>query len=98
MSYVNRGFPDDDLLDMVADLERENAALRREAEIVDAQFDAVLKERDIARADAERYRWLRTGGAVHIYQGSIDVFVTPDEFDAAIDALRKPSSPACASP
>ena len=51
-------------------------------------------ERDALKADAERYRWLRSEDsefpAAELSDGSGYRFFCGDELDAAIDAARKP--------
>ena len=47
-------------------------------------------ERELAaeKADAERYRWLRTAGAWESEIGMDALSENPDKFDAAVDAAR----------
>ncbi len=61
------------------------------------QFVATVAERDALRADAERYRWLRsakTGKPISVAttHSSWNTWINTTELDAAIDAAMKESS------
>jgi hypothetical protein len=64
-------------------------------DVVDADFARQLERENMElRADAERYRWLRSAkfldlAACWVFdQNKIDPINTPEEFDAAIDAAK----------
>jgi hypothetical protein len=52
-----------------------------------AELRRLSAENDALRADAERYRWLRTAGAWESEIGLDALSKSPEKFDAAIDAV-----------
>lgn len=57
------------------------------------RIDELERELAEARTDAERYRWMRLCAGNPAAMGKLETFdepKNPEEFDAAIDAARKP--------
>jgi cell division septum initiation protein DivIVA len=74
-----KGFYADKPLQLADRVERLGYYLNEEAAALIRKQHAEI---EALRADAERYRWLRTGGIDHLLHGRFE------ELDAAIDAAR----------
>lgn len=49
-------------------------------------IESLSEERDAALADAERYRWLKSGGKAAV--GYLELMSSSDVWDAAIDSAK----------